>query len=68
VKNIIQHLFARTGVRTRSQLVRMALEGSLGTGHHPAMPDINRNGEQPTVELQERTVAAPHQLITPGAG
>jgi DNA-binding NarL/FixJ family response regulator len=30
VKNILQGLFSRTGVRTRSQLVRLALEGSLG--------------------------------------
>ena len=30
VKNILQCLFAKAGVRTRSQLVRMALEGSLG--------------------------------------
>jgi two-component system nitrate/nitrite response regulator NarL len=30
VKNILQGLFIRTGVRTRSQLVRLALEGSLG--------------------------------------
>jgi two-component system, NarL family, nitrate/nitrite response regulator NarL len=31
VKNIVQGLFSRTGVRTRSQLVRLALEGSLGS-------------------------------------
>ncbi len=31
VKNIVQQLFQRAGVRTRSQLVRVALEGSLGT-------------------------------------
>jgi len=30
VKNTIQNLFTRTGVRKRSQLVRLALEGSLG--------------------------------------
>jgi DNA-binding NarL/FixJ family response regulator len=29
VKNIVQQLFTRAGVRTRSQLVRAALEGSL---------------------------------------
>ena len=29
VKNILQGLFAKTGVRKRSQLVRLALEGSL---------------------------------------
>jgi DNA-binding NarL/FixJ family response regulator len=30
VKNILQGLFSRAGVRSRSQLVRLALEGSLG--------------------------------------
>lgn len=30
VKNVLQKLFAMTSVRTRSQLVRLALEGSLG--------------------------------------
>jgi DNA-binding NarL/FixJ family response regulator len=30
VKNVIQRLFTKSGVRTRSQLVRAALEGSLG--------------------------------------
>jgi len=30
VKNILQALFAKAGVRTRSQLVRVALQGSLG--------------------------------------
>jgi DNA-binding NarL/FixJ family response regulator len=32
VKNTLQGLFAKTGVRKRSQLVRLALEGSLGPG------------------------------------
>jgi DNA-binding NarL/FixJ family response regulator len=31
VKNILQGLFAKTGVRKRSQLVRLALEGSIAT-------------------------------------
>ncbi|MFZ0590564.1 MAG: response regulator transcription factor [Bryobacteraceae bacterium] len=30
VKSIVQRLFTKSGVRTRSQLVRVALEGSLG--------------------------------------
>jgi len=30
VKNLLQRLFRKAGVRTRSQLVRLALEGSLG--------------------------------------
>jgi DNA-binding NarL/FixJ family response regulator len=44
VKTVVQQLFLRAGVRTRSQLVRRALEGSLGSAralaneakaHHP---------------------------------
>ena len=34
VKNILQGLFSRTGVRKRSQLVRLAFEGSLGNVHN----------------------------------
>jgi DNA-binding NarL/FixJ family response regulator len=30
VKNVVQQLFRKAGVKTRSQLVRVALEGSLG--------------------------------------
>ena len=30
IKNIVQRLFGKAGVKTRSQLVRAALEGSLG--------------------------------------
>jgi two-component system, NarL family, nitrate/nitrite response regulator NarL len=33
VKNIVQRLFGKGGVKKRSQLVRMALEGSLGIAH-----------------------------------
>jgi DNA-binding NarL/FixJ family response regulator len=33
VKNVLQVLFNRTGVRTRSQLVRLVLEGSLENAH-----------------------------------
>ncbi|MGO9257626.1 MAG: response regulator [Bryobacteraceae bacterium] len=40
VKSVVQHLFVRAGVRTRSQLVRMALEGSLG-----AARDLVRQNE-----------------------
>ena len=38
VKNIVQRLFGKAGVKTRSQLVRLALEGSIrahdGGAHH----------------------------------
>jgi DNA-binding NarL/FixJ family response regulator len=39
IKNILQGLFAKTGVRKRSQLVRLALEGSLlpTDDYHAAM-------------------------------
>lgn len=40
VKNILQALFSRTGVRKRSQLVRLALEGSLGN----PQPLVERQG------------------------
>jgi DNA-binding NarL/FixJ family response regulator len=48
-KNILQHLFAVAGVRTRSQLVRVALEGSISTIRQLAGPessesiDVRRN-------------------------
>ena len=29
IKNLVQRLFTKAGVKTRSQLVRVALEGSL---------------------------------------
>lgn len=35
VKNILQRLFAKAGVRTRSQLVRLAMEGSFGSLGQP---------------------------------
>jgi|SRR5271157_1813913 len=35
VKTTLKYLFRKTGVRTRSQLVRMALEGSLHTDKEP---------------------------------
>jgi DNA-binding NarL/FixJ family response regulator len=34
VKNIVQRLFGKAGVKTRSQLVRVAIEGSWGTAPH----------------------------------
>lgn len=36
VKAILQQLFHKTGVRTRAQLVRIALEGSFATPRKPA--------------------------------
>lgn len=34
VKHIVQRLFGKAGVRTRGQLVRVALQGSLGAAQH----------------------------------
>ena len=44
VKNVIQHLFTRTGVRTRSQLVRIAMEASVSGVQHAAQPGVAENG------------------------
>jgi len=49
VKAIVQHLFVRAGVRTRSQLVRMALEGSLGASSDL----VKANGMQPAGRATE---------------
>lgn len=38
VKAVVQQLFGKAGVRTRSQLVRVALEGSLGMARELAKP------------------------------
>lgn len=38
VKTAVQQLFYRTGVRTRGQLVRVAMEGSLGSANGLACP------------------------------
>jgi DNA-binding NarL/FixJ family response regulator len=46
VKNILQGLFRKTGVRTRSQLVRLALEGSLGNVRQL----VKRQGKTPADE------------------
>jgi len=52
VKNIIQQLFSKASVRTRSQLVRVALEGSLGAAQEliqrqPHETAIVRRAESP---------------------
>jgi len=44
VKSSLQQLFSRAGVRTRSQLVRIALEGSLGS--LKGLPGRGRNANQ----------------------
>jgi DNA-binding NarL/FixJ family response regulator len=49
VKTSVQQLFSRTGVRTRSRLVRAAFEGSLGTATGLMRP--NRNATPPTTPI-----------------
>ena len=44
VKNVVQRLFGRAGVKTRSQLVRAALEGSLGA----TRPSVSGQTGRPT--------------------
>jgi two-component system nitrate/nitrite response regulator NarL len=50
VKNIVQRLFGKAGVKTRGQLVRVAFEGSLGAGQQFIQPP-NENGERCTAEV-----------------
>ena len=46
VKAIVQRLFAKAGVRTRSQLVRVALEGSLAVaGWRPDSANLSSAGQ-----------------------
>jgi DNA-binding NarL/FixJ family response regulator len=54
VKASVQHLFQKAGVRTRSRLVRAALEGSLGSVKRPMRPlrgataaDAASNADEP---------------------
>jgi hypothetical protein len=50
VKNIVQRLFGKAGVKTRGQLVRVAFEGSLGAGQQFIQPP-NENGDRFTAEV-----------------
>jgi two-component system, NarL family, nitrate/nitrite response regulator NarL len=63
VKNIVQQLFAKSAVRTRSQLVRLALEGSLGNMH----PSVKRRGDDTPAadssELHDPAPVAPRQSL-----
>jgi len=61
IKNLVQQLFAKSGVRTRSQLVRVALEGSFGN----VRPLANRCGDETVAGhpagSRNATSAAPRQ-------
>jgi len=45
VKNVLQHLFAMCGVRTRAQLVRVALAGSFGSVDHLTSLRVAEEGQ-----------------------
>jgi DNA-binding NarL/FixJ family response regulator len=53
VKNIVQRLFGKAGVKTRSQLVRMAFEGSLGAGQQLIQPP-NEIANDTSLKSRER--------------
>ena len=55
VKNILQGLFSRTGVRKRSQLVRLALEGSLGNVHQLARRQGMTNHDETPAPAQKQS-------------
>lgn len=52
VKNVVQRLFTKAGVRTRSQLVRVALEGSLGTTRQLISRQFKKNASHTSVSIQ----------------
>lgn len=65
VKNIVQRLFAKSGAKTRSQLVRVALEGSLLSPQElmkcpPMEPAVTGR----TRSLGPRPLAAPLPIIS----
>jgi len=63
VKSVVQQLFVRAGVRTRGQLVRVALEGSLGTTRDLAKRARNAMpGETPAGSREPATPTAPNPL------
>jgi len=61
VKYIVQQLFVKASVRTRSQLVRVALEGSLGATHEftKRQPNEQPNGTPPKSPGRRPTSASP---------
>jgi DNA-binding NarL/FixJ family response regulator len=66
IKNIVQGLFHKTGVRTRGQLVRLAFEGSLGNMREFAnrQGKIDRDETPPDrVESHGATLAARRQSL-----
>jgi DNA-binding NarL/FixJ family response regulator len=67
VKAVVQQLFVRAGVRTRSQLVRAALEGTLGTARklmrrfaHPTTGGVPSNSDNPCPPVPGNLTAPRH--------
>jgi DNA-binding NarL/FixJ family response regulator len=70
VKTVVQHLFVRAGVRTRSQLVRMALEGSLGTacGLAKRAPNVMPAVASPVSHDTQPSIASNLSPVRPSYG
>jgi len=51
VKNIVQRLFTKAGVKTRSQLVRVPLEGSLGMTRRLISKQYNKNRDRTSLSI-----------------
>jgi DNA-binding NarL/FixJ family response regulator len=54
VKNIVQRLFGKAGVKTRGQLVRVAFEGSLPTGQQFIQRQLNEMANDAPLKSHER--------------
>jgi two-component system nitrate/nitrite response regulator NarL len=57
VKNVVQRLFGKAGVHTRSQLVRAALEGSLGATQEFVMKQRQNGATSPSDERSRQAAA-----------
>jgi DNA-binding NarL/FixJ family response regulator len=64
VKALVRQLFHRTGVRTRSQLVRAALEGSLGTASVLMRPTQNAASAEDGLKSDEERTSLPVKPLT----
>jgi two-component system, NarL family, nitrate/nitrite response regulator NarL len=62
IKNIVQRLFGKAGVRTRGQLVRAALEGSLGPAQEFAKRQPDKAPKEP---LRPITNGSGHEADLP---
>jgi hypothetical protein len=63
VKNVVQQLFRKAGVKTRGQLVRVALEGSLGTARELVKRHSNEMPKGAPPKPHEGAPIAAHFLV-----